>query len=205
MAKVEVTSNFKQVVTPFLRGIVNRQVKDFAYTSSRSFLGKRADVVLRTAIRLTDEKYPLAMQRDEKRRPAYIRSQPHLRDSWKIDRSKNVGTRPQIELINTRPKAEMLIRGLENPSVIRPGKFFFGLKTNNIRATLVYPRGTDGRKFVDKSRTTRAFMPVIRPVPSSQKRVANSQTIAYRAFKSAFASASDRRIRGRTAAERRRS
>lgn len=203
MAKVKVTDDFKQVITPFLRGIVNRQVKDLAYTNSRTFLGKRADVVLRTAIRLTDEKYPLAMQRDERRRPAYIRGQAHLRDSWKIDRSKNVGTRPQIVLINTRPKAEMLIRGLENPSVIRPGKYKFDGRPPI--SVLVYPRGTDGRKFVDVRMTTKAFMPVIRPVPSSQKRVENSQTIAYRAFKSAFATASDRRIRGRTAAERRRS
>jgi len=189
---------YTQGVTPYLRRFVNTAVREYGYRSVGTFLNGRADVALRTAIKLTDAKYPEAMNRTGVRRPKYIRGRPHLRNSWKVDKSGNVGENRQIALVNNRPLAAMLIMGINNPSTITPKNFMYKppwIKRGKKIPVLVWPKNPDQRTPVPFGRTVKMPKTVVRPVPQSQIQVDPAQSIPYEALKYAFVSAADRRIR----------
>lgn len=192
MAGAKVTANFAQELTPYLRGIANRQVEDFAYKSIRTFLAGRRNVAVLTAKRLTQQKYPLALVRDGKRR---YPDGPHLQDCWKYDLSGNVGEHPTVKLVNTREKSTMLIMGIGSPSVIKPKNFMYKMFGSGKKVpVLVYPPG-DGRTYVPFAQTVKNPHTVIRPVPKSQLPVEKNDSIGWKALVYAFETAADSRVR----------
>ena len=167
-----------QRVEGYLKGEATRAVERGGYKSAKAFISRQMPKAVVIAERMTDRQYPNAYKRDERRRP--VRDAPHLNDCWMY----SVSSDPVrgASLINTRPKAFMLLKGFSKPSRIAP-KNFLG---RNGDPVLMFPAGTNGVEFVPNSKTVQLKRPVVRPVPVSQILREDSETIPHLAIRAAF-------------------
>ena len=181
--KTEVEFNLdKEFILPldaYLKGEATRAVRRGAYRNAKAFISRQMRVAVDIAQNITNRQYPNAYNRDERRRP--IPGAPHLNDRWFY----TVSSDPErgASLVNDHPKAAMLIKGFDTPSVIEP-KNFTSFRTG--QPVLMFPKGTNGVEFVSTSRAIQLHNAVVRPVPASQRRKADSETIPYRAIRQAL-------------------
>lgn len=172
-------NQFVQRLDAYLKGEATQAVRRGAYRNAKSFISRQMRVAVGIAQNITNRQYPNAYNRDERRRP--IPGAPHLNDRWFY----TVSSDPErgASLVNDHPKAAMLIKGFDTPSVIEP-KNFTSFRTG--QPVLMFPKGTNGVEFVSTSRAIQLHNAVVRPVPASQRRKADSETIPYRAIRQAL-------------------
>jgi hypothetical protein len=162
-----------------LRGEATQAVRRGAYRSTKAYISRQMPKAVEIAQNMTDRLYPSAYRRDERRRP--VPGAPHLNDSW----SYSISSDPErgASLINTHPKAYMLLRGFDTASVIAPTNFV-SFRTGT--PVLMFPRGTNGVDFVSTSKAVQLAQPVTRPVPVSQRYKSDAETIPHMAIRQAF-------------------
>lgn len=167
-----------QRLDPYLKGEATRAVERGAYKNAKAFISRQMPKAVSIAQNMTDRLYPNAYRSDERRRP--IPGAPHLNDAW----SYSVSSDPErgASLINSHPKAYMLLRGFSTPSVITPQNFI----GRNGEPVLMFPKGTNGVDFVPNSKTIQLARPVTRPVPPSQREKSDAKTIPHMAIRQAF-------------------
>lgn len=170
---------FIQRLDPYLKGEATEAVRRGAYVNAKSYISRQVRVAVGIAENITNRQYPNAYARDERRRP--IPGAPHLADSWFY--SPNSDPQRGASLVNSHPKAAMLIKGFSTPSVITP-KYFASFRKGE--PVLMFPKGTNGVDFVPRYKTIQLSETVTRPVPLSQREKPDSETIAYRAIRQAF-------------------
>lgn len=172
---------FIQRLDAYLKGEATQAVRRGGYKNAKAFITRQVKLAVSIAENITNRQYPNAYARDERRRP--IPGAPHLNDRWFFSPSSD----PErgASLVNDHPKAAMLIKGFDTPSVITPKNFTENRKGVDV-PILMFPRGTNGVEFVPRSRTTRTSQAVTRPVPASQRSKADNETIPYRAIRQAF-------------------
>lgn len=166
-----------QRLDAYLKGEATRAIERGSYQQVNGFITRSLKKAVDLAINATNRKYPLAYERDERRRP--VPGAPHLADSWDYSPASGpVGG----ALVNRHPKAAMLIVGFDKPSVITPGNFI-SFRTG--QPVLMFPKAPNPAHLFTGSPIQLAD-PVVRPVPASQQRLAVAETIPYRAIRQAF-------------------
>lgn len=170
------SDRFTQELDAYLKGEATRTIRRESYTVVNGAMSrgiKKAAVLAKNG---TERKYPNARQRDPRRHPNP--GLPHLADSWDYQLASEGG----VKLFNTHPKAAMLIMGITKPSVIAPVNRF---SSKLGKAVLMYPRRPAPAHLWANSIYIGAKT-VTRPIPSSQRRINEHESIGYRAIRNAF-------------------
>lgn len=178
-ASVEVDGGqLTQSIDRYLRGEATRFIERGGYIRVNAFLTRQMKKAVEFAVRGTDRKYPNALSRDPRRHPSP--NLPHLRDSWESTSARGDGN---AQLINTHPKAGMLLLGFDKPSTITPKNF-----TNKAGVpVLMFPkRPNPSHLWAANSQAVKLAETVVRPVPPSQRSVAVNDSVGYRAIRQAF-------------------
>ena len=173
------TDQINLQVTRYLRTVAQQQVKRGVAPTVKSYVTNRTRAAVSEAKRMTQEKYPGAKNRDDRRRPRG--AEPHLEDSWTFAAD---GSETGAMLINTRPKATMLLLGWNVDSRLTP-KNRIHPKTG--KPVLIFPRFTDGKEWVDKKQLSVIPHTIVRPRPASQASVGGVRnSIPYIALRESF-------------------
>ena len=166
-----------QKLDSFLKGEATRAIERGSYQQANGFITRSLKKAVELAINGTMRKYPLALERDERRRP--IPNAPHLVEMWDFSPASGpVGG----ALVNRHPKAAMLIVGFDTESVITPRDFLSARKGVPV---LMFPKAPSPAHLFT-SNAIQLSETVIRPVPASQRSVDVPDTIPYRAIRQAF-------------------
>lgn len=169
-----------QSLDAYLRGAATTMVRRESYQVANGAISRRIKTAATYAKNATERKYPNARARDPRRHPdPHL---PHVADCWTYQLASGVGG---AKLINTHPKAGMLLLGIEKPSTLVP-RNFIDIRTG--RPILMFPKGPAPAHLYARS-AAMIPNPVKRPIPRSQRRVAVNESIGYRAIRNAFRSA----------------